>query len=58
QGRSRALQANIAYGVAAGAAIAAGVLWFTGGRESAEPRVAVTPHVDGASAGLDLSMRF
>ncbi len=58
QGRSRALQANIAYGVAAGAAIAAGVLWLTGGRESDEPRVAVTPHVDGASAGVDLSMRF
>lgn len=52
--RSRALQANVAYGVAGGAAIAAAVLWFTGAPES---RVAVTPQL-GAVAGLDVAVRF
>jgi len=52
--RSRALQANIAYGVAGGAAIAAAVLWLTGAPES---RVAVTPQL-GAVAGLDVSVKF
>jgi hypothetical protein len=54
RGRARALQTNIAFGVAGGATIAAGILWFTGARES---RVAVTPHL-GAVAGLDLAVRF
>jgi hypothetical protein len=54
RGQDRALQANIAFGVAGGAAIAAAVLWFTGAPES---RVAVTPRV-GAVAGLDLAVRF
>jgi hypothetical protein len=58
QARSRALQANIAYGVAAGAVIAASILWLTGAPESPEPRVAITPHVDGTVAGLDLALRF
>jgi hypothetical protein len=58
QGRSRALQANIAYGVAAGAAVTAAVLWLTGrASESPEPRVAVTPRL-GTDAGLDVSLRF
>ncbi|HXT51749.1 MAG TPA: PEGA domain-containing protein [Thermoanaerobaculia bacterium] len=52
--RSRALQANVAFGVAGGAAIAAAVLWLTGAPES---RVAVTPQI-GAVAGLDLAIRF
>jgi hypothetical protein len=52
--RSRALQANVAYGIAGGAAIAAAVLWFTGAPES---RVAITPQL-GAVAGLDVSVRF
>jgi len=52
--RSRALQANVAFGVAGGAAIAAAVLWLTGAPES---RIAVTPQV-GAVAGLDLAVRF
>ncbi len=52
--RSRALQANIAFGVAGGAAIAAAVLWLTGAPEA---RVAVTPQV-GAVTGLDLTVRF
>jgi hypothetical protein len=56
--RSRAMQANIAYGVAGGAAIAAAVLWFTGAPES---RVAITPQLGpqlGAAAGLDVAVRF
>jgi hypothetical protein len=58
RGRSRALQANIAYGVAGGAAIAAAVLWLTGAPESpGEPRVAVTPQL-GAVTGLDVAVRF
>lgn len=52
--RSRALQANVAYGVAGGAAIAAAVLWFTGAPES---RVAITPQL-GAVAGLDVAVKF
>jgi hypothetical protein len=52
--QSRARTANIAYGVAGGAAIAAAVLWLTGAPES---RVAVTPQL-GAVAGLDLAVRF
>lgn len=56
RGRDRALQANIAFGVAGGAAIAAAVLWFTGAPES---RVAVTPRVGAvAGTGLDLAVRF
>jgi len=59
RGRSRALTANIAFGVAGGAAIAAAVLWFTGAPESrsAERRVSVTPRL-GGGAGLDLAVRF
>jgi len=56
-GQSRAFQANIAYGVAGGAAVAAAVLWLTGAPESPEPRVAVTPRL-GPVAGLDLAVRF
>jgi hypothetical protein len=53
-GRTSALRADIAFGVAGAAAIAAAVLWFTGAPES---QVAVTPRV-GAVAGLDLAVRF
>jgi hypothetical protein len=52
--RTRALEANLAYGVAGGAAIAAAVLWLTGAPES---RVAVNPRL-GSAAGLDLGVRF
>jgi Tetratricopeptide repeat len=54
--RSRALQANIAYGVAGVAAIAAAALWFTGAPET--PALAVTPRVDAGSAGLELHLSF
>lgn len=53
-GRTSALRADVAFGVAGAAAIAAAVLWFTGAPES---QVAVTPRV-GAVAGLDLAVRF
>jgi hypothetical protein len=51
---TRALQANIAFGVAGAAVIAAAVLWFTGAPEA---RVTVAPHV-GDATGLDLVGRF
>jgi len=54
RGRSRALQANVAFGIAGGAAITAGILWLTGAPAS---RVTVTPRLDKA-AGLDLAVRF
>ena len=53
QGRDRATQANIAFGVAGAGAVAAAILWLTGAPE----RVSVTPHV-GAVAGLDVGVRF
>jgi hypothetical protein len=52
--RSRAVVANVAYGVAGAAAVAAAILWLTG---APELRVAVTPRV-GSIAGLDLAVRF
>jgi hypothetical protein len=41
-GHNLAIEANVAFGVAAAAVIAAGTLWFTGAPES-RPRVAVIP---------------
>jgi len=55
---ARALEANVAFGIAGGAAIAAAVLWFTGAPES---RVAITPRLGPRTsdvAGLDLAVRF
>jgi hypothetical protein len=52
--RARAFQANVGFGVAGGAAIAAAVLWLTATPES---RVAITPRL-GAVAGVDLAGRF
>jgi hypothetical protein len=52
--RSRAMEANIAYGVAGAAVITAAVLWLTGAPES---RIAVTPRL-GAVAGLDFAGKF
>lgn len=53
-GRSRALGANIAYGVGAAATIGAVVLWFTGAPARRESRVSVTAHAH----GLGLAVRF
>lgn len=56
KGQSRAIQANVAYGIAGGAAVAAAVLWMIGKPES---RVAVTPSVGGGgTAGLDVAVRW
>ena len=54
RGQSRATQANLAYGVAAGALVGGAVLWLLGGSESP---VAVSPRVAGG-AGIDLMGRF
>lgn len=55
--RSRALQANIAFGVAGAAAVGAVFLWVTGGPSSeSRERVSITPRFD--SAGLDVGVRF
>jgi hypothetical protein len=54
RGRSNAVIADVAYGAAGGAAIAAAVLWLTGAQES---RVAVTPKV-GPVVGMDVSIGF
>jgi hypothetical protein len=68
--RLRALQANVVYGIAGGAAVAAAVLWLTGGAAERRPvagasrltaprapRASLTPRL-GAVSGLDLSVRF
>jgi hypothetical protein len=50
---SWALGANIAYGVAAAAAIGAGVLWFTGApRAETAPRVSVVPSLAPGQPGV------
>lgn len=56
-GKSLALDANIAFGVAGAAAIAAGVLWFTGAPEHAHG-VAIVPHASSDRAGLAIVGRF
>jgi hypothetical protein len=56
--RSRARYANIGYGVAGAAAIAAGVLWFTGKPESSHAgQVVVAPQL-GEASGLAVMGRF
>lgn len=68
QARTRALQANIAYGVVGAAAVAGAILWLTGGGERARgaaleratarrERVSLTPRL-GAVSSLDLAVRF
>ncbi|MBL9019535.1 MAG: hypothetical protein JNL83_35425 [Myxococcales bacterium] len=54
KGRSRALGANIAYGVGGAAVIGAAVLWFTGAPSARERRVSIKPRAN----GLDLAVRF
>lgn len=58
-GQSRALLANISYGVGVAAIAGAAVLWFTGGPAATrEAAVAVTPRLGPTVAGLDLAVRF
>jgi hypothetical protein len=58
-GHRRALEANLAFGVAAGAAITAGALWFTGAPEP-EPsrRVTVRPALAPGWAGVVVAGRL
>ncbi len=56
RGKSRALMANVAFGVGTGAAIGAAVLWFTG-RPPADAGVAITPYL-GETTGVDVQVRF
>lgn len=53
----RALYANVAYGVAGAAIVAAAVLWFTGAPEQA-PAPSVAPAISSTSIGLDVVVRF
>jgi hypothetical protein len=55
--RSRAIGANVAFGVGAAAAIAAGVLWFTGAPESRRS-VAVAPSVSRGRVLITASRSF
>ena len=58
-GRSRALEANVAFGIGAAVAIGAGVLWFTGAPDRENPRrVSVVPSVAPGEAGVALIGRF
>lgn len=55
---SLAIEADVAFGIAAAAAIGAGVLWFTGAPETTPPRVSVVPAVTPGQAGIALVGRF
>ena len=55
-GQSRALMANVSFGVAAAAAIGASILWFTGRADDAR-HLAVAPTV-GDTTGLVMTGRF
>lgn len=56
--RTRALHANIAYGVGGAAVVAAAILWLAGAPEQAATRTAVAPVLTPASVGLDIAVRF
>jgi len=55
---TRALEANLAFGVAAAAVITAGVLWFTGAPTAEPARLGVAPTAAPGQAGLALVGRF
>jgi len=58
-GRSRALVANVGFGVAAAAAIASGVLWFTGAPSGEMAAgIHVAPSVAAGAAGVVVLGRF
>jgi hypothetical protein len=58
KGHSRALVANISYGVGAAALIGAGALWFLGAPTNTEATVALTPRAGAGTAAIDLTVRF
>jgi tetratricopeptide (TPR) repeat protein len=56
---SRALLANISYGVGGAAMIGAAVLWFTGAAHAAsDDDVAVAPRLRSGFSGIDVTVRF
>lgn len=55
---SRSQEANLAFGAGAAAAIAAGVLWFTGAPDAESRRVGVVPRILPGEAGLAVEGRF
>ncbi len=57
KGDSRAMLANVAFGVGGVAIVGAAVLWFTG-KPSARDGVAVTPRIGPRSAGVTVQLRF
>jgi hypothetical protein len=58
KGHSRAVAADVSFGVAAASLIGAGVLWLVGAPVDSDSSVAVTPHVGGGTAVLDVTGRF
>jgi hypothetical protein len=56
--RSRALGANISFGIAGVGAIAAGVLWFTGAPESPAHHVALVPSIAPGETTIAVVGRF
>lgn len=57
-GRSKAMLANIAYGVGGAAVIGAAVLWFTGAPKAEPARVGVHPTLRPGYSGVDVTVRF
>ena len=56
---SQALEANVAFGIGAAAAIGAGVLWFVGAPDEENPRrVSVVPSVVPGETGVVVMGRF
>src|SRR5439155_21036644 len=53
-----AFAANVAYGLAAAAALAAGVLWLTGPGDAETRRVSVAPSVTPSQPGIVVVGRF
>ncbi|MDX2091332.1 MAG: hypothetical protein SFX73_25965 [Kofleriaceae bacterium] len=58
KGQSRAMFANVSYGVGAAALIGAGVLWFLGAPTTTESRISVVPRAGATTAGIDMTVRF
>src|SRR5262249_16840863 len=58
RGHSRALFANIAFGIGGAAIIGAGVLWLLGGPTAEAASVAVRPQVGSSYSGVDVTVRF
>lgn len=58
RGNSRALLANVAFGVGGAAVVGGAILWFTGGAKAEPSRVGVAPRVRPGVAALDVTVRF